>query len=585
MLFARLNNSVVLVLISLIFVVFTSIPALAEIEVVRGQYVIKTAPVAAAHSGDGPASLLPAEVAVFEELSAHTLVGPAVAAASSDSTSPYEEFDPDKHLSWCDDLMASAPHVTACEPNYVYRTSALPNDSRYNDLWGMSQIGASQAWDLATGSTEVVVAVIDTGVDYTHPDLAANMWENPDEIPGNGIDDDGNGFVDDVYGANTLTNSGDPYDDNMHGTHVAGTIGAAGNNSAGVVGVNWTVKLMGVKFLSASGSGSLLHAIKAIDYAVAEGADVINASWGGRGYSSLLEDAVARAEAAGILFVAAAGNSALNNDTFPHYPSNFDLANVVSVAATDSRDKLAYFSNYGTSVHIAAPGMSILSTLPGARYGNLSGTSMAAPHVAGLAALVKAFHPDYSHYQIKDTILNGGTLLGSLSEKVGTGRRIHALGALTSTPGEGGGSAPKLPATVSSILGKKSARWVNNRVFLRKPMRFTVVGTGSTDLTLTFSGPGIEAFQCSIPNQYVAGSQRYQTQLVLRGATAFAKHMSISTTGDGSTQAKSVRIKNRRASLERLRKRFKRASKVSAKTLEVQAQRSCERINRKLRLK
>jgi subtilisin-like proprotein convertase family protein len=249
-----------------------------------------------------------------------------------------------------------------------------------------------------------VTAVIDTGVDYTHPDLASNIWTNTDEVAGNGIDDDGNGFVDDVRGWDFVNNDSDPMDDNGHGTHVAGTIGAVGNNGIGVTGVAWTASIMPLKFLDQSGSGSLSDAIKAIQYARVNGAKIINASWGGGGFSSALQSAITQFITSGGLFVAAAGNEATNNDVTPSYPANYQ--GVISVGASTRTDTRASFSNYGTSVDVFAPGQSILSTLPGNRYGSLSGTSMATPQVAGALALLWGQNPTLSATTISQALIN-----------------------------------------------------------------------------------------------------------------------------------------------------------------------------------
>ncbi len=312
-----------------------------------------------------------------------------------------------------------------------------PNDGNYSQTWGMDQIDAPAAWDKTTGSNSVVVGVIDTGVDWSHPDLKDNMWVNPGEIPGNGIDDDGNGFVDDVYGYDFVNNDGNPMDDNHHGTHVAGTIAAQGNNGRGVAGVAWNTSIMALKFLSANGTGYTSDAVRAINYATMMRTQydvnirVLNNSWGGGGYSASLDAAIKASEAADILFVAAAGNSGINNDSIPHYPSNYTAGNVISVAATDRNDNLASFSNYGQStVDIAAPGVGIYSTIAGGYYASFSGTSMAAPHVAGVAALAFAFDPDATAAEVKDAILAGGDQLDSLTGKVLTGSRLNAAGAL-----------------------------------------------------------------------------------------------------------------------------------------------------------
>lgn len=312
------------------------------------------------------------------------------------------------------------PDVEYAEPDYIYTIKAtIPNDPLWNNLWGLAKIQAPLAWDITRGSQSVVVAVIDTGVDYNHPDLKDNMWKDP-----------ATGY----YGKNCITgasNPNDPMDDNGHGTHVAGTIGAVGNNGVGVVGVNWQVKIMALKAGDSSGI-SLSAAIDCINYAIQKGAHIINASWGDYAYSQTLRNAIASAKNAGILFVAAAGNEEYDNDLTPLYPASYDLENIISVAATDQNDLLASFSNYGrNSVHVGAPGVGILSTLPNNNYGNKSGTSMASPHVAGLAALLKAQNPSYTWRELKCRIMKGVDPLSSLNGKTITGGRINASKALT----------------------------------------------------------------------------------------------------------------------------------------------------------
>ncbi len=342
------------------------------------------------------------------------------------------------------------PHIEQVEYNYKVSISLTPNDPMYPQLWGLNNIGqtggtvdadidAPEAWDVQTGSQDVVVAVIDTGVDYNHPDLAANMWTNPGEIPGNGIDDDGNGFIDDVHGYDFVNNDGDPMDDFGHGTHVAGTIAAVGNNGIGVAGVAWRARIMAVKFLDASGSGFTGGAINAVLYAASMGAKVMSNSWGGGGFSQALNDAIATADMAGALFVAAAGNSNSNNDVTPNYPSNYDVPNVLAVAATDHNDAKASFSSYGaTTVDLGAPGVNILSTVPAAGntccsdpsgYKLLSGTSMATPHVSGAAALVFAQFPGITHHQVKDRLMSSAEPVPSMQGITVTGGRLNVAAA------------------------------------------------------------------------------------------------------------------------------------------------------------
>jgi subtilisin family serine protease len=331
------------------------------------------------------------------------------------------------------------PDVEYVEPNYIVRADRAPNDPRYPELYGLhntgqtggtpgADISAERAWDVTTGNRSVLVAVIDTGIDYHHPDLAANIYSNAGEIPHNGLDDDGNGFVDDIRGWDFANDDNDPLDDAGHGTHVAGTIGAVGDNGIGVTGVNWEVTLVPLKFLSFDGVGLTSDAIAAIDYATLIGVDIMNNSWGGAQFSQALLDAIQAAAAADILFVAAAGNSASDNDTFPHYPSSYDAPNIVAVAATTDEDALWGFSNFGaTSVDLGAPGSAILSTLPGGEYGLAQGTSMATPHVSGAAALIRSVAPNIGVADLKERLLGFTDPLPSLAGTTLTGGRLNAF--------------------------------------------------------------------------------------------------------------------------------------------------------------
>jgi subtilisin family serine protease len=321
------------------------------------------------------------------------------------------------------------PRIEYIEPDYVVRAFATPNDPEFSRLWGMTMIQAPQAWDLATG-TDVLIGVIDTGVDYAHPDLAANLWVNAAEQSGvAGVDDDGNGYVDDVHGYDFANDDGNPMDDHSHGTHVAGTIAAVGNNGVSVVGVNWTARIMALKFIGSSGFGATSHAIRAVEYATRMGARLTNNSWGGAGFSQALYDAIRAARDAGRLFVASAGNDGTSQAS---YPALYDLDNVVSVAATDTNDVLANFSQYNSeSVDLGAPGTGVVSTVPGTGTGAKNGTSMASPHVAGVAALVWSAHPALSFEDVKGIVLGSVDANASLAGKTVTGGRLNAFQALT----------------------------------------------------------------------------------------------------------------------------------------------------------
>lgn len=351
--------------------------------------------------------------------------------------------------------LRTMPEVEYAEPNWIYQHYATSNDPYFTggQLWGMSAggnqfgSGAATAWVKNTGSNTVYIGIIDEGYMYTHEDLAANAGVNPGEIAGNGVDDDGNGYRDDVYGWDFDGNNNSIFDGtgDDHGTHVAGTIGGAGGNGKGVAGVVWNVRLLGAKFLGSRG-GTTANAIKAVDYftdlKIRHGLNIVatNNSWGGGGFSQGLKDAIDRANAAGILFIAAAGNSGTNNDTSPSYPSGYTSSNIIAVASITSTGGLSSFSQYGaTTVDIGAPGSAIWSTVPvsvgkgknasvGSGYASYSGTSMATPHVAGAAALYASSNPGATAAQIKSAILGSVISTTSLNGKVSSNGRLNVSG-------------------------------------------------------------------------------------------------------------------------------------------------------------
>ena len=336
-------------------------------------------------------------------------------------------------------LLSTDPEVEYAEPNFIYHSSqaTTPQDPEFAKLWGLqnsgqpapepsgtptgtpsgpgtagSDIHVVPAWSEGfTGSKSIRVAIIDTGIDYNHPDLKAN--------------------VEAASGYNFSTNTADAMDDNNHGSHCAGTIGAVANNGIGVTGINWNVTLIPVKFLDSNGSGSADQALQAVQYATKLGVNVMSNSWGGGGYSQALYDAIAEARAKGILFVAAAGNDSNDNDIKTSYPAGYALDNIVSVAATDNKDQLAGFSNFGrTTVHVAAPGVKILSTVAHGKYEVLSGTSMATPHISGIAALLWSSNLSLTYAQVKDTLIRSSDPVRPLTRKVVSGGRANAYNAL-----------------------------------------------------------------------------------------------------------------------------------------------------------
>jgi len=349
---------------------------------------------------------------------------------------------------------SALPEVEYAEPNYEIELDAvdappfvpvLPHDPRFTDQWALANSGqrggkegadisATRAWARTTGSDKVVVAVLDSGVDYTHEDLAPNMWTRPGNLAP--YHDNELGTIDDTNGFNAIDSSSDPMDENGHGTHCAGIIGAEGSNDIGISGVNWKVQIMPLKFMNAGGFGTTKDAIEAINYVIDRKKDgvnvrIISASWGSTQKSRALEEVIRKAYESDILFVAASGNASTNNDRTPHFPSSYNVPNVISVAALDRNDQLARFSNYGVkSVAIAAPGVDILSTWLGNQYEEKSGTSMATPVVAGVAALIVAEHPRISVDDLKKKVLASVDPLAELKGKIATGGRINAAKAV-----------------------------------------------------------------------------------------------------------------------------------------------------------
>ena len=374
------------------------------------------------------------------------------------------------------DKLSRLPFVEYAEPDFIVHTTAT-NDTYYGLLYAIENTGqvigpstdsqsgvvdadmdVLEAWLTQTGDPNQIIAVIDSGVQYDHEDLAANMWTNPGEIRDNGIDDDGNGFVDDVYGydfhgsgANVSSEDSDPMDEDGHGTHVAGTICAQTDNGLGVAGVVKRCRVMALRFIGPNG-GYTSDGVASLDYAVQMGAKVSNNSWGGGGFSQSLYDAIEAARDADHIFLAAAGNGGSdqigdNNDSVPHYPSNYELTNVVSVAATDNRDNRADFSNYGAvSVDIGAPGVNIASTWISNGYVWSSGTSMATPNVTGVVALIRSHHPGWNYQQVIDHLYATGRPAASMAGITTTGKIANAAAAVATV------EPPSPPAAPSGLM-------------------------------------------------------------------------------------------------------------------------------------
>lgn len=434
------------------------------------------------------------------------------------------------------------------EPDYIAEISLQPTDTAFLDgtLWGLrntgqfggvpgADISATNAWDITTGSTNVVVAVVDTGIRYTHQELAGQMWRNPGEIPANGLDDDGNGYVDDVFGINAITGSGDPLDDHSHGTHCAGTIGAAANDGYPHVGVAWQVRLMACKFLGASGGGTYSDAVEAIDYAVSKGAKILNNSWGGYGYSRALYEAIDRARLQGVLFVAAAGNEENDNDIIPAYPASYPLENIISVAAIDRRDRLADFSNYGLkTVHLGAPGVDIFSctTDSDSSYEIWDGTSMAAPHVTGVAALILSRYPSADLEEVRARILLGTVPTTALQGRTTTGGRLNAYYSLSMSGG------PILHVTVDPPTKSFLLSGSQQPIFVKVRDPFSVVNATVTATVvgitnLVFGNDGV------YPDVY-GGDSIYSVLFMVPNLTNYPIQMILSVTAPGKVSVTNV---------------------------------------------
>jgi thermitase len=414
---------------------------------------------------------------------------------------------PDKNSAETVGALQASDGVEYAECNYRVFIVATPNDPLFSQQWGFTKISAPAAWDRITQASNVTVAMIDTGISLSHPDLQANLWTNPAPTFG------------DVHGANFVpaTPTGNPDDDNGHGTHTAGTVGAVTNNAVGVAGTAWRVNLMALKFLDAGGTGAISNAIRAVNYGIQHKADIMSNSWGGGGFSQALSDAINAANQAGILFVAAAGNSTKNNDANAFYPCNYNLPNVICVAATDQNDNLATFSNFGAkSVHLGAPGVSILSTLPSGNYGTLSGTSMATPHVSGAAALLKGAFPTWQAADLKQQILATVDPLASLQGKTVTGGRLNlgrALPPLTTCVQAPSASAYEEVFFTANKQFSGNDNLLGVTFTLPRKMYATIVGNGSVQLAKAggsstfFTG----LFSAPDPNIMFTGSLRRAT--------------------------------------------------------------------------
>jgi subtilisin family serine protease len=340
--------------------------------------------------------------------------------------------------------LSAHPAVAYAEPDAKIKRHAVPNDQHFPQQWGLSLIGSPAAWDVTTGGAQVTVAVIDSGIDLQHPDLKPNLWTNSGERAGNNRDDDRNGYVDDVHGYDWTQHEGSPQDEDGHGSHSSGIVAAQGNDGVGTTGVAWKARLMALRVLTANGDGDVSDAIKAYGYALRNGARFINVSWGGDRFTRAERDMIA--DMPNVLVVASAGNTSESNDATPEYPCNHDLANIICVAASDRDDSLADFSNFGTgNVDLAAPGVEIASTITRGEYSYESGTSMAAPHVTGAAALLLARAGNASSLDIRRALLETVEPKPDMQGKVATGGRLNvanAVGAIGALAGQAAVAAP-----------------------------------------------------------------------------------------------------------------------------------------------
>jgi subtilisin family serine protease len=340
--------------------------------------------------------------------------------------------------------LRASDDVLDVERDARVKRHVVPNDRLFGQQYDHPLLGTPAAWDVTTGVPGVVVGVVDSGVDLDHPDLRPNLWRNPREVAGNGRDDDRNGYVDDVNGYDWAQHDGTPADVDGHGSHVAGIIGASGNDGFGVAGVAWRASLLPLRVLNSSGEGDVSDAIKAYGYALKAGARVINVSWGGPTFTRAERDMIAAAQ--NVLFVASAGNEGVSNDRTPTYPCNYDLPNVICVAATDQNDALAEFSNRGArAVDLAAPGVSIPSTIPGPDWALEDGTSMAAPHVAGAAALMLSRAPNATAAQVREALLGTVEPKPTLAGQTATGGRLNVAAAVQAIGAYAAGAAGATP--------------------------------------------------------------------------------------------------------------------------------------------
>lgn len=426
------------------------------------------------------------------------------------------------------DSLKKDPDVEFAEPNFFLKPVQIPNDAKFGEQWSLRNTGqtiagkkgvagadvrAPGAWDLSKGSDSVIVAVIDTGVQISHPDLASKMWKNQAEIPNNNADDDGNGYVDDYDGWDFYNNDKTVYDDSgdFHGTHVAGIVGAATNNRAGVAGLNWKIKIMSLKFIGSFGYGTVADSVKAMEYATRKNAKIINASYGSYSFSNAEYAAIGKLKQRGVLFVAAAGNSSDNNDAVPAYPASYNHDNIISVGSSDNTDRASSFSNSGPfTVDLFAPGENIISTFPQNNYKLLSGTSMAAPHVSGIAAMLFASSPNINYSEQKSRVKNGSAKKSSFKKLSSSNGRSDALDALKnikpSITKPGGGETYFKNRTYRISWSKNSANDLKYKILLGKYGKTLARETFDGDLPIHSSSKSTAQWNKDTAVKYQGGA-------------------------------------------------------------------------------
>ncbi|MCI5065486.1 S8 family serine peptidase [bacterium] len=557
-------------LISLLFILGTASQANALPQVYTDQYLVFPYSHFSLRSGSAQPSSLPRLVTVGSTTSSRILGGQSLDPVGATEAGEVELYDSEKVSSDCAALLRELGLGVGegwhCEANFQVQVSALPSDPLLNDQHTLTSINLPQAWKTTTGARSVIVGVLDTGIDYTHPDLAPNMWKNPGEVPNNGIDDDHNGYIDDVHGIDTFSDDSDPMDDNDHGTHCAGIIGARGDNRIGMSGIAWNTQLMALKFLGAHGSGSIFDAIRAIDYAVDGGVDIVNASFGTTYPSVALDNAIQRAERAGVLFVAAAGNAGSNNDEVPEYPASLPNNNIISVASGDREGNLSVFSNYGgRSVDIVAPGEHVLSTVSGGRYARFSGTSMAAPHVSGVAALLLSHNRKLKGTDLKRillaTVKNSPAYLGLVTSS-GT---LNGAKALKGPSFPGGNDMASSPAPETNRIRISKFRTTASRSSVQRRLRkgrrvkrggrirFSLIGEPfqPADLSIVLSR-GKESVECT-PWQTVLGARGTRRVTFRIPARVSAKKLTIAALPGSSQRTITITGKRKRKKRSRMK--------------------------------